>query len=77
VAVLKTGAWPWLIVAAVLIVVGLLVVEGAAGTIILACGFLALLGAGIRLISRNDPALGSRAACLPVIPASDHCYARY
>jgi hypothetical protein len=55
VAVLKTGAWPWLILAAVLIVVGLLVVEGAAGTIIFACGFLALLGAGIRLISRNDP----------------------
>jgi hypothetical protein len=40
----------------VLVVVGLLVVEGTAGTIILACGFLALLGAGIRLISRNDPA---------------------
>lgn len=54
--VLKTGAWPWLILAAVLVVVGLLVVEGTAGTIILACGFLALLGAGIRLISRNDPA---------------------
>jgi hypothetical protein len=54
--VLKTGAWPWLILAAVLIVVGLLVVEGTAGTIILACGFLALFGAGIRLISRNDPA---------------------
>jgi hypothetical protein len=56
VAVLKTGAWPWLILAAMLIVVGLLVVEGTAGTIILACGFLALLGAGIRLISTNDPA---------------------
>jgi hypothetical protein len=56
VAVLRTGARPWLILAAVLIVVGLLVVEGRAGTIILACGFLALLGAGIRLISMNDPA---------------------
>jgi hypothetical protein len=56
VTVLKTGAWPWLIFAAVLVVVGLLVVEGTAGTIILACGFLALFGAGIRLISRNDPA---------------------
>jgi hypothetical protein len=44
------------ILAAVLIVVGLLVVEGTAGTIILACGFLALLAAGIRLISTNDPA---------------------
>jgi hypothetical protein len=55
VTVLKTGAWPWLIPAAVLLVVGLVVVEGTAGTIILACGFIALLGAGIRLISRNDP----------------------
>jgi hypothetical protein len=55
VTVLNTGAWPWLILAAVLILVGLLVVEGTAGTIILACGFIALLGAGIRLISRNDP----------------------
>ena len=54
--VLKTGAWPWLILAAVLVVVGLLVVEGTAGTIIFACGFLALFGAGIRLISRSDPA---------------------
>ena len=52
--VLKTGAWPWLILAAVLVVVGLLIVDGTAGTIILACGFLALFGAGIRLISRND-----------------------
>ena len=52
--VLRTGPWPWLIVAVVLIVVGL-VVQGTAGTIVLACGFLALLGAGIRLISRNDP----------------------
>jgi energy-converting hydrogenase Eha subunit G len=52
--VLKTGPWPWLIVGVVLIVVGLLV-SGTAGTIVLACGFLALLGAGIRLISRNDP----------------------
>jgi hypothetical protein len=52
--VLKTGPWPWLIVAVVLIVVGL-VVEGTAGTIVLACGFLALLGAGIRLISRDEP----------------------
>jgi hypothetical protein len=53
--VLKTGPWPWLIVAVVLLAVALFVVEGTAGTIILACGFLALLGAGIRLISRNDP----------------------
>jgi hypothetical protein len=54
VTVLKTGAWPWLIVAVVLVVVGL-VVGGTAGTIVLAVGFLALLGAGIRLISRDDP----------------------
>jgi len=53
--VLKTGPWTWLIVAVVLLAVALFVVEGTAGTIILACGFLALLGAGIRLISRNDP----------------------
>ena len=52
--VLKTGAWPWLIAAVVLLVVGL-VVGGTAGTIVLAVGFLALLGAGIRLISRDDP----------------------
>ncbi len=51
----KTGPWPWLIVAVVLLAVALFVVEGTAGTIILACGFLVLLGAGIRLISRNDP----------------------
>src|SRR5687767_13164666 len=55
VTVLRTGAWPWLSLAAVLVVVGLLVVEGTVGTIILACGFIALLGAGIRLISRDDP----------------------
>jgi hypothetical protein len=55
VTVLKTGPWPWLIVAVVLLAVAMFVVDGAAGTIILACGFLALLGAGIRLISRNDP----------------------
>ena len=37
------------------LVVGLVVVDGAAGSIILACGFIALFGAGIKLISRNDP----------------------
>ncbi len=52
--VLRTGAWPWLIVAVVLVVVGL-VAGSTAGTIVLAVGFIALLGAGIRLISRNDP----------------------
>ena len=53
--VLKTGPWPWLIVAVVLLAVAMFAVGGTAGTIILACGFLALLGAGVRVISRNDP----------------------
>jgi len=44
----------WLLLAAVLIALALFVVGGAAGTILLACGFVALFGAGIRLISRND-----------------------
>jgi VIT1/CCC1 family predicted Fe2+/Mn2+ transporter len=48
-------AWFWLAPAIVLILLGLFVVEGTAGTIILACGFLGLLGAGISIISRNDP----------------------
>lgn len=52
---LKNSAWPWLMLAALLVVVGLVVVDGAAGSIILACGFIALFGAGIKLISRNDP----------------------
>ena len=51
--VLKSGAWPWLIPAALLIVIGF-AVGGGAGSIILACGFLGLLGAGIRMISRSD-----------------------
>jgi len=46
----------WLLLAAVLIALGLFVVGGAAGTILLACGFVALFGAGVRLISRNDTA---------------------
>ena len=46
----------WLLLAAVLIALGLFVVGGAVGTILLACGFVALFGAGIRLISRNDTA---------------------
>jgi hypothetical protein len=55
VTVLKNAARPWLMLAAVLVVVGL-VVDGTAGTIMLACGFIALFGVGIKLISRNDPA---------------------
>ena len=53
-AVLKTGAWPWLIVGVVLIVVSVVALDGGAGTIVLASGFIALFGGGIRLISRND-----------------------
>jgi hypothetical protein len=45
----------FLVLAVVLIALGAFVVDGAAGTIALACGFIALFGAGIRLISRNDP----------------------
>jgi hypothetical protein len=56
VTALKTGAWPWLMSATVLIALGAFAAEGTAGSIILACGFLALFGAGIRVISRNDPA---------------------
>ena len=52
--VLKTGAGLWLIAAASLIALGLFAVDGAAGSIILAAGFVALFGAGIRFISRND-----------------------
>ena len=54
-SVLKNSAWPWLMLAAVLVVVGLVVVNGTAGTILLACGFLAVFGAGIKLITRSDP----------------------
>jgi hypothetical protein len=54
VTILKAGAWPWLALAVVLLALGL-IVAGTAGTILLACGFIALLGAGIRLISPNDP----------------------
>ena len=46
----------FLVLAVVLIALGAFVVDGAARTIALAAGFIALFGAGIRLISRNDPA---------------------
>ena len=45
-----------LILAAVLVVLGLFVLPGAAGSIVLACGFVALFGIGVRVISGNDPA---------------------
>ena len=55
VRILKTGAWTWLLLATVLIVLGLFAIAGTAGSIVLAGGFLALFGACIRTISRNDP----------------------
>jgi hypothetical protein len=64
VTALKNSAWPWLMLAALLVVVGLVVVDGAAGSIILACGFIALFGAGIKLISRNNPAPPERVDAL-------------
>jgi hypothetical protein len=53
--VLKSKTWPWLMLSAMLLVGGLLVVKGTAGAVILASGFIVLFGAGIRMISRNDP----------------------
>jgi hypothetical protein len=55
VRILKTGAWPWLVLATALIVLGRFAIEGTAGSIVLAGGFLAVFGACIRFISRNDP----------------------
>ena len=46
----------WLVLAVVLLALGFFVVGGGAGTILLAAGFIALFGAGIRLISRNETA---------------------
>jgi len=46
----------WLVLAVVLLALGFVVVDGGAATILLAAGFIALFGAGIRLISRNEPA---------------------
>jgi hypothetical protein len=54
VTALVPPTWAWFLLAVVLIVLGLVVVGGVAGTIVLACGFVALFGAGIRVISRND-----------------------
>ena len=45
---------PALLVTIVLVVLGLFVVPGAAGTIVLAFGFVGLWGVGVRHISRND-----------------------
>jgi hypothetical protein len=56
VAVVKSAALRWLLLAGLLIVVGLFVVSGAAGSVILAGGFLAVFGVAIRVISRSEPA---------------------
>ena len=45
----------WLVLAVVLLALGFFVVDGGAATILLACGFVALFGVGVRFISRNDP----------------------
>jgi hypothetical protein len=62
---MRTQIWPWLALAATLIVVGGLVLDGAAGSIVLACGFVVVFGAGVRFISRND----ERPAEEPRVPA--------
>ena len=51
---LKTKTWPWFAFAAVFVGLGLLAVEGAAGSIILAVGMISTLGGCIRFISRNE-----------------------
>ncbi|HET9740901.1 MAG TPA: hypothetical protein VFP78_22510 [Solirubrobacteraceae bacterium] len=51
---LKSSAWPWFVLGVVLVVIGLVVLDGAGGAIVLAVGLLAIFGAGVRVISRND-----------------------
>ena len=50
----KSSAWPWFLLGVALGVIGLVVLDGAVGAIVLALGLLAIFGAGVRLISRND-----------------------
>ena len=52
--VLKSRVWPWLVLGVMLSVIGLVLLDGAAGAIVLAVGLLAVFGAGVRFISRND-----------------------
>jgi hypothetical protein len=52
--VLKSSAWPWLVLGVVLSVIGLVLLDGAAGAIVLAVGLLAIFGGAVRFISRND-----------------------
>jgi len=50
--------WSWLVVGVigvVLVVLGLVVLDGAAGGIVLAFGLLALFGAAVRVITRGQP----------------------
>lgn len=51
----NTRLWLWLAPAIVLILLGLFGIPGTAGVILLACGCLALFGAAVHIISRNDP----------------------
>jgi hypothetical protein len=46
----------WLVLAVVLLALGFFVLDGGAATILLAVGFIALFGAGIRFITRDEPA---------------------
>ena len=52
---LKTGAWPWFVLGVVISAIGGVVLDGAAGAIVLAVGLVMIFGAGVRAISRNDP----------------------
>jgi hypothetical protein len=52
---MRSGIWAWLLPAVVLIALGLFVVGGVAGTIVLACGCLALFGAGVYRLHKDDP----------------------
>jgi hypothetical protein len=52
--VLKSRVWPWLVLGVVLSVIGLVLLDGAAGAIVLAVGLLAIFGGAVRFISRND-----------------------
>jgi hypothetical protein len=51
---LPTSAWPWFLLGLALAVIGLGVLDGAAGSVVLAIGLLAIFGAAIRVISRHD-----------------------
>lgn len=48
------AGWAWIIIAVVLLALGGFVIGGGLGTVLLAAGFIALFGAGVRLISRDE-----------------------